>query len=138
MDQAMTAAVPKKPSLYQLLGEEAGIRALVETFYDIVEHDPEARDLHDLHLRGFGLGHSRREQFDYLCGFFGGQQYYVMRHGHARLREIHAHVAIGRDMRDLWLKCMAKAIDRLALPQDLAASMMRHFSVAAEASRNRD
>lgn len=134
----MYFAEQKKDSLFARLGGEAGVHALVETFYDIIEQDPAARALHELHLQGSGVAHSRAEQFNYLCGFFGGPQHYVMRHGHARLREIHQHVPIGTDMRDLWLDCMVKALDQQGIAPDLAAQMMRHFTVAAETSRNRD
>ena len=34
------------------------------------------------------------EQFNFLCGFFGGRRYYHELHGHMNLREIHAHVEI--------------------------------------------
>ena len=128
----------KKDSLFARLGGEDGVRALVECFYDIIEQEPSARPLHELHLQGAGVAHSRVEQFNYLCGFFGGSQHYVMRHGHSRLREIHEHVPIGPEMRDLWLDCMQKAIAQRGIAQDLAAQMMRHFTVAAETSRNRD
>lgn len=128
----------KSHSIYLKLGEEAGIRRLVDTFYDIIEQDEAAADLHRLHLQGFGISHSRREQTDFLCGFFGGPQYYVMKHGHARLRDIHAHMPIGPQMRDLWLACMAKAIAQVGIDAEFSAVLMRHFAVAAEACRNRD
>ncbi|WP_315925338.1 group II truncated hemoglobin [Mesorhizobium sp. SP-1A] len=134
----MDIAARKKQSLYQRLGEEEGVRALVETFYDVIEQDEEARELHLLHLRGFGVAHSREEQFNYLSGFLGGPQHYVMKHGHSRLKEIHEHVPIGPEMRDLWLKCMTKAIEKVGIEEDLATVLMRHFAVAAETSRNMD
>lgn len=134
----MYFAGQKKDSLFTRLGGEEGVRALVETFYDVIEQDDDARALHDLHLQGSGVAHSRVEQFNFLCGFFGGPQHYVMRHGHSRLREIHEHVAIGPEMRDLWLACMVKAIDKCGIAPDLAQQLMRHFTVAAETSRNRD
>ncbi len=134
----MYFAGQKKDSLFTRLGGEEGVRALVETFYDIIEQDVAARPLHELHLQGAGVANSRAEQFNYLCGFFGGPQHYVMRHGHARLREIHEHVPIGPEMRDMWLDCMVKAIDQRGIEPELAAQLMRHFKVAAEASRNRD
>jgi len=126
-----------KPSAFQMLGEEAGVRALVKAFYDVVEQDPEAQALHSLHLKGHGLAHARAEQFDFLCGFLGGPRYYVERHGHSRLREIHAHVPIGPEMRDLWLTCMAKALATLEAPEALRNTLMRNFTRAAEMIRNR-
>ncbi|RNF34742.1 group II truncated hemoglobin [Paracoccus methylarcula] len=134
----MYLAAQSRQSLYQQLGGDDGIRALVKEFYDIAEQDPEARELHLLHLRGAGIAQSREEQFNYLCGFFGGPQYYVMKHGHSRLAQIHEHVPIGPEMRDLWLRCMARAIGKLGIGDDLACMMMRNFTTAAEAARNMD
>jgi len=125
-------------SLYQQLGGEAAIESLVEAFYDIIEQDEAARELHLLHLRGHGVAHSRLEQFNYLSGFFGGPQYYVMAHGHARLKEIHEHVPIDSKMRDLWLSCMEQAIAKVAIRPELRDRLMRHFTRAAEAARNLD
>lgn len=129
---------PARRSLFAELGGEDVIRRLVETFYDIIEQDADAEQLHRLHLRGHGVAHSREEQFNYLCGFFGGPSYYVQKHGHSRLKEIHAHVEIGPEQRDLWLNCMRKAIVKADIPQERHELVMRHFGVAAETSRNRD
>ena len=127
-----------RKSAYERLGGDDGVRALVEAFYDIVEQEEFAEELHLLHRRGFGVAHSREEQFNYLSGFFGGPQRYVMTHGHARLKEIHEHVPIGPEMRDLWLRCMDEATARIGLDGDLAALLMRHLKAAAETARNQD
>ncbi len=134
----MLIAAQHKQSLFHQIGGEQGVRALVETFYDIIEQEAEAAPLLRLHQQGHGIAQSRAEQFNYLCGFFGGPQYYVMKHRHARLREIHEHVPIGPDMRDLWLACMRKAIARRGIEPDLAGRLMAHFTRAAEISRNMD
>ncbi len=111
----------KTRTLYKELGEEAGVRTLVEAFYDVIEQDPGAHELHLLHLRGHGVAHSREEQFNYLSGFFGGPSRYVQKHGHSRLTEIHEHVPIGPAMRDLWLRCMEKA---MAVLLEVAGAMI--------------
>lgn len=134
----MLIAAQHKQSLFHQIGGEDGVRALVETFYDIIEQDAAAAPLLRLHQQGHGVANSRVEQFNYLCGFFGGPQYYVMKHRHARLREIHEHVPIGPEMRDMWLDCMRKAIDQRAIAPALAAQLMTHFTRAAEISRNMD
>lgn len=128
----------KTRTLYQQLGEEEGVRALVEAFYDIIEQDDVAHELHLLHLRGHGVAHSREEQFNYLSGFFGGPSRYVQKHGHSRLTEIHEHVPIGPAIRDMWLRCMDLAIAKAGMDDGLKDQLMLHFTRAAETSRNRD
>lgn len=134
----MHFAAQKRQSLYDQLGGDDGVRALVKTFYDIVEQDEDAADLLRLHLEGAGVANSREEQFNFLCGFFGGPQYYVMKHRHSRLRQIHEHVPIGPEMRDLWLRCMERALAQQGIGGELALTLMRHFTTAAETARNRD
>jgi hemoglobin len=134
----MSDAARGQKSAYERLGGDEGLRALVEAFYDIIEQEGYAAELHLLHRRGFGVAHSREEQFNYLSGFLGGPQRYLMKHGHARLKEIHEHVPIGPEMRDLWLRCMGEAIGRVGLDDELASLLMRHFKAAAETARNMD
>ena len=134
----MDATAKPKASLYKRIGEEEGVRALVKAFYDIIETENYARELNLLHLRGHGVAHSRIEQFDYLSGFFGGPAYYLQNHGHTRLKEIHEHVPIGTAMRDLWLKCMAQAVEVVGFSPTLADELMRHLARAAESARNMD
>lgn len=122
----------KTAVLYDQMGGEATIQQLVETFYDIVEHEPEGTVLHRLHLRGHGVAHSRIEQFNFLSGFLGGPRLYVERYGHSDVRQMHAHVVIDRQARDAWLTCMAMAIDRVGLNPEIRATLLKHFSRVAD------
>lgn len=124
-----------RTTIYESLGED-GVRALVKAFYDVIEQEPDARALHLLHLRGSGMSHARTQQFEFLSGFLGGPRLYVERQGHSHLREIHAHVPIDAEMRDLWLRCMSRALDQTEVPADLRETLMRHFTRAAEMVRN--
>lgn len=126
------------PLLYDRVGGESGLRTLVETFYDIVEFEPEGRGLHLLHLRGHGVAHSRIEQLNFLSGFLGGPRLYVERHGHSDVREMHAHVEIDAEARDAWLTCMSMAIDRVGLPADVKRDLMASFTRVAFLLKNKD
>lgn len=117
--------------LYDLVGGEEGLRRLVETFYDIVEFEPEGRVLHLLHLRGHGVAHSRIEQFNFLSGFFGGPKLYAQKWGHSNVRQMHEHVEINAEAKDAWLNCMSIAIDRVGLPADIKARLMAPFTRVA-------
>lgn len=117
--------------LYDRVGGEEGVNRLVETFYDIVETEPEGAPLLVLHMRGHGVAHSRIEQFYFLSGFFGGPQLYVEHHGHSNVRQMHAHVEINEQARDAWLTCMSMAIDRVGLAANVKAQMMGTFTRVA-------
>lgn len=96
--------------LIEHLGGESAVRALVETFYDLMESLPEGAHLRLLHERGQGMNNARSEQFAFMCGFLGGRRYYVEHHGHMDLRAIHAHVPVRRDDAENWLLCMDRAL----------------------------
>jgi hemoglobin len=136
--QLLVLPVAPVPSLYDLIGGEAALRNLVETFYDIVEFEPEGKVLHVLHLRGHGVAHSRIEQLNFLSGFFGGPRLYLEKYGQASVREMHAHVGIDAEARDAWLKCMSMAIDRVGFSAELKERMMGPFTRVATMLVNED
>lgn len=125
------------PSLYEEIGGEAGVRKLVEVFYDIIEFEPEGRVLHVLHMRGNGVAHSRIEQFNFLSGFLGGPSLYVEKHRHSDVREMHAHVEIDGEARDAWLTCMSMAIDRVGITEEIKTRLMAPFTDVAKMLVNR-
>ena len=96
---------------YQQLGGEAGVRALAERFYDIMERDPAAAELLAMHPQP--LTRIRQTFFEFLSGWLGGPQLFAERYGHPRLRARHLPFTINEAMRDQWLHCMYQALDEL-------------------------
>ncbi len=124
-------------SLYDLIGGEEGIIKLVNAFYNIVETRPEGHKLHLLHLRGNGIAHSRVEQFNFLSGFLGGPKLYVEKHGHSNVRSMHEHVEINSEAKEIWLKCMSMAIDKVGIAPTIKEKLMSNFTAIAERLVNR-
>ena len=98
-------------SVLDQLGGERTLKQLIEHFYDLVESLPEAHILRDLHMEGHGFAHTREEQFDFMSGFLGGRQYYLEKHRHMNVREIHAHIPIRTEDAETWLNTWDKALD---------------------------
>ena len=98
--------------LDQIGGEDA-LRTLVEHFYDLIESLPEGRQIVHLHMDGHGIAHTRQEQFNFMSGFMGGRQYYMEKHRHMNVKDIHAHVPIRQVDAENWLTVMDKALDDL-------------------------
>ncbi|MGP8233472.1 MAG: group II truncated hemoglobin [Methylovirgula sp.] len=119
-------------SLYERIGGASVLHKLVNTFYDIVENDPEGEILNLVHLRGHGIAHSRIEQFNFLSGFLGCPQLYIEKHGHSDVREIHRHVQVGPAERDAWLSCMSRAIKIAGIEPDTSTVLIRHFRAVAD------
>ncbi len=92
------------------LGGEDALRELVEHFYDLVEARPEGAQIVRLHMDGHGLAATRAQQFNFLCGFFGGRQYYKELHGHMNVKLIHEHIPILQKDAEDWLTLMDQAL----------------------------
>ena len=125
-------SMPSNNSLYNELGGDVGVRHLVETFYNIVETDEDAQKLHILHLRGSGIANSKTEQHLFMSGFLGGPKLYLEKHGHANLKTMHEHVVVDEESKDIWLNCMEKAMNAVALAEDTQEKLMRIFRPVAE------
>ncbi|AZL58867.1 cyanoglobin [Tabrizicola piscis] len=124
--------------MIERIGGEGQVHLLVNHFYDLIETLPQGKTIMDLHLKGHGLSHVRPEQFDFLCGFFGGRRYYHERHGHMNLREIHAHVDIRRKDAEDWLAVMERAMSDTGVAERERAEVMVTFRRAALMLVNRD
>ncbi|MCB0103298.1 MAG: group II truncated hemoglobin [Anaerolineales bacterium] len=123
-------------SLYDMLGGEVGVHALVTRFYDLMDSAPEAKDIRALHANN--LKQSREKLFLFLTGWSGGPQLYIEKHGHPRLRQRHMPFAIGSRERDQWLWCMNQAVDTGDFDPAVADHLKKRFSEIADFMRNKD
>jgi hemoglobin len=122
-------------SVFDQLGGEPGVRALVDAFYDQMDRDRRFAGVRALHPPD--LAASRDKLFWFLCGWTGGPDHFVQRFGHPRLRARHLPFAIGRAERDQWLACMASAMDQRALDPALRQRLAAAFAQTADFMRNR-
>ena len=120
---------------YELLGGDAGIRRLVDRFYDLIDTAPEAATIRRLHAAS--LKASREKLYMYLTGWTGGPPIYVEKFGHPRLRARHLPFSIGARERDEWLWCMDRALAEHDLPDWLRADLTEKLHSLADHMRNR-
>ncbi|HNC09605.1 MAG TPA: group II truncated hemoglobin [Anaerolineales bacterium] len=120
--------------LYELLGGETGVRALVDRFYDLMDSSPEAQDIRALHAAS--LKQSREKLFMFLTGWSGGPQLYIEKFGHPRLRMRHLPFPIGERERDQWLWCMNKALEEGNFHPSVIEYLKSHFAQTADFMRN--
>jgi hemoglobin len=123
------------PTPFARLGGEPGVRALVDRFYDLMELEPAYAVLRALHPGT--LDGSRDKLFWFLCGWLGGPDHYVQRHGHPRLRARHLPYAIGVKERDQWMACMLQALHERQVDESLAQRLAEAFFGTADWMRNR-
>ena len=117
-------------------GGEAGIRRLVDDFYDRMERLPEAAAIRAMHPED--LEESRDKLSRFLCGWLGGPKRYREKYGPISIPSAHAHLAIGSAERDAWLLCMREALTQQPWKDDFKAYLIRALSVPAERCRNRE
>lgn len=115
------------------MGGDAVVRALTETFYDIIERDsPVLRAMLPEDTSG-----SRRKLYQFLSGWTGGPPLYWEEHGHPRLRLRHVAFPIDREAADEWARVMREAVDSVEMPQRVADFLKQQLSAAALTLINR-
>lgn len=118
------------------MGGDAGIRRIVDRFYDLMDSSPEASHVRALHAAS--LKASREKLYMYLTGWTGGPQLYVERHGHPRLRMRHFPFAIGERERNEWLWCMDQALAEAEMPDALREDLKVKLHGLADHMRNQE
>jgi hemoglobin len=113
----MSEQAPPQQTVYDALGGEAGVRALVDRFYDEMDRDPAVKVLRDMHPPD--LAESRDKLFWFMSGWLGGPPLYIERKGHPRLRARHFPFAVDASARDQWMKCMRVALAESSLEAPL-------------------
>jgi hemoglobin len=122
-------------SPYQRMGGEAGVRTLVNRFYDLMDSLPEATDIRAMH--GQSLASSRNKLFIFLSGWLGGPDDYQSGYGQPRLRSRHLPFVIGLKERDQWILCMNRALDEQIGDAALRAQLGQTLFQVADFMRNR-
>jgi hemoglobin len=125
---------PETSTPFELLGGDAGIRRLVDRFYDLIDSAPEAATIRALHAKS--LKSAREKLYLYLTGWTGGPPVYVERYGHPRLRARHLPFPIGTRERDEWLWCMDRALAEHEMPDELRVHLRERFHALADHMRN--
>jgi hemoglobin len=121
---------------YERLGGDAGLRRLVDAFYDHMHDDPAYAGIRALHPE---LLHGSRDKlYWFLSGWLGGPPLYFEKRGDPRLRARHLPFAIGVAERDQWLACMRQALGDIGADEALARDLMRAFHNTADFMRNRE
>lgn len=109
-------------SIFQLIGGEERVAAIVDAFYDAVENDPVLRPMYPDCLEA-----PRRHLYLFLVQFFGGPRTYLEERGHPRLRMRHFPFAIDQQARDNWLEHMLNAVDQAGITEPARSRMREYF-----------
>lgn len=129
-----TSPNPQRPP-YELLGGDAGVRALVARFYALMDSEPEFAGIRALHPGS--IEGSIEKLYLFLSGWLGGPPLYMQKHGHPMLRARHMPFAIGSAERDQWMACMERAMRECGVDDVLREGLRGAFFKTADWMRNR-
>jgi len=130
----MSSTLNPNTTPYELIGGEAGVRELVDRFYDHMDALQDAADIRAMHAKS--LKGSREKLFLFLSGWMGGPDLYQQKYGHPMLRRRHLPFAIGRQERDQWMLCMEQALGDMDLSEELRGHLVQAFHQVADHMRN--
>lgn len=121
-------------SIYEALGGDAGVRRLVDAFYDAMMTEESAATILAMHPAD--LTSSRDKLYWFLSGWTGGPQLYVERFGHPRLRMRHIRFPIGDAEAAAWMHCMRIALGLVVEDSELRVRLHSAFAGVAAHMRN--
>jgi hemoglobin len=120
---------------FQAAGGEAGIRQLVDAFFDRMGTDARFAAIFAMHPEQKDVSRDKLARF--LCGWLGGPKLYNEKYGAIGIPRVHAHLAIATAERDQWLACMSETVQEQPFAADFKKYLMEQLFVPAEAVRRR-
>jgi hemoglobin len=118
---------------FQAAGGEAGIRRLVERFYELMATREIARQIRAMHPADLSVSCDKLNRF--LCGWLGGPRLYQAKYGSISIPGVHAHLAVDAAARDAWLAIMAEAVAEQAWAEEFKQYLLAQLAVPAERVR---
>jgi hemoglobin len=116
---AFTTAI----SLQELRGDHAQRRTELDAL-------PEAQTIRRMHPRDLTVSRDKLARF--LCGWLNGPELFSKKYGPIKIPSAHAHLRVGPDEREAWLRCMELAIEEQDYSPEFAEYLIRELRVPAE------
>lgn len=115
---------------YQAAGGLEGLRRLVDDFYRLMDQDPAAAPVRQMHPAD--LAGSRDKLACFLSGWLGGPRLYAERYGSIGIPSFHAQWPIDAQHAAIWLTCMRDAIALQPWEPAFADYLLRQLAVPAQ------
>ncbi|WP_202113314.1 globin domain-containing protein [Paenibacillus sp. MMS18-CY102] len=110
-------------TIYEAVGEEQGVRRIVEAFYPKVQANPLIGPLFPANIVPV-----MEKQILFLTQFFGGPQLYSDQYGHPMMRARHMPFPITPERAQAWLGCMNEALEEIGMPEELRGIVVERLS----------
>ena len=118
---------------YQAAGGQAGIRKLIDSFFDIMGSNPTYRRIYDWHPDDIEVSRDKLALF--LCGWMGGPRLFPQKYGQIAIPKVHSHLKVTEVERDMWLACMQEALALQDYPESLKQYLLEQLAIPAERVR---
>ena len=123
-----------RQTIFETIGGIDQVDALVDRFYDLMDLEPQFKELRTVHAPD--LSNSREKLKFFLTGWMGGPDIYSPKYGHPMLRARHLPFRIGLLERDQWLACMYRAMEECGIQGNIAKQLEESFFNTANWMRN--
>lgn len=133
--QATRRAFGDGDASFQAAGGVAGIRMLVDDFFDRMSTDPRFRTIHDMHPADAEISRDKLARF--LSGWLGGPRLYSEKYGSISIPRAHQHLPVHGPEKTQWLTCMAESIAMQPYSADFKEYLLGALEVPAEGVRRR-
>lgn len=125
----------KGDTSFRAAGGEAGLKKLVDAFYDRMGTDPRFRTIYEMHPPDIETSRDKLARF--LCGWLGGPRRYSEKYGSLNIPAVHAHLPISEAERDQWLTCMHEAVAEQSYDDAFKRYLLQQLAVPATAIHKR-
>jgi hemoglobin len=115
---------------FRAAGGIEGVERLVDDFYRIMDTIPEASNIREMHPQDLTISRDKLARF--LCGWLGGPRRFAEKYGSISIPGVHAHLDVGTQEREAWLRCMQEAIERQGYAPDFAEYLLAQLRIPAQ------
>ena len=113
-------------SLYEKIGSLAKIQELTNEFYNVMEQDPFAKSLRDIHPENLFM--SRKILAKFLSHWLGGPELFAEQYINAKWLELrHRRFELSEGNKEKWLYCMNSAMSKVGFDKDLINELNVRF-----------
>lgn len=119
-----TAEAPA-PSLFERIGGTEGVRAVVDRFYDLMEHDPRYAALRAMHVED--LFPLRVSLTQFLSAWLGGPRDWFEARPGTCIMSMHRAMGITPETAAQWVEAMSRAMANCRVEKALGSQMQQAF-----------
>lgn len=123
------ATIHKPRTAYDMLGGKPAVRQVVDRFYDLMDADPDYRDLRALHA--VDLEPMRDSLTGFLVAWLGGPRDWFEEHPGVCVMSAHRDVRVTQQTARQWADAMTRAVHDSVAEKELAQKMAQALAAMA-------